>query len=303
MNQEQVLAGLLQRQRLVKSEMRTVNALIEEQPCSGCGQPLDTSEPRGCEACEGRFCWRDGCLTAYNDGADGTLHFCAAHAPTQPPPGHEGIEPKPLSSGRMRPRLICLTGPCAVEVSEVFRPGCTQQEGLNYRDLETGEPKHTPTVKKWWDEVRDFSAVIWEMVYVFYQHIDKNELMPRKEVAKWIDPFGKAVMSKPGGEAWLVGLVLPECPLSPDLRRSENWTPWQHAKVMRWGVPARLAILAPEPPPLLVERVNAWGGEQWICNVRDEASQAGVCWIARPDGKTFWGHTWPEAVRAALGEM
>lgn len=79
--ESRVLAGLLQRQRLAQSELATINRLIEEQPCSGCGLPLEISYPLGCEACEGRFCDRGTCCDAYTDAIAGTLHFCAAHAP------------------------------------------------------------------------------------------------------------------------------------------------------------------------------------------------------------------------------
>jgi hypothetical protein len=69
-------------------------------------------------------------------------------------------------------------------------------------------------------------------------------------------------------------------------------------------VPDRLAILAPEPPPLLVERVRAWDGEVWEC-----CKQRDACYISdgrEPQHEDDWdflhcGDTWPEAVRAALG--
>lgn len=72
-------------------------------------------------------------------------------------------------------------------------------------------------------------------------------------------------------------------------------------------LPARLAILAPEPPPLLVERVRDWGGEVWECETWHEVEGPECALIARvieveDSDESCAFATWPEAVRAALGE-
>lgn len=112
-----------------------------------------------------------------------------------------------------------------------------------------------------------------------------------------------------GGEAWLVGLVLPAVPrrmMLQDVAITSKPNFEREGFRRDCGLPARLAILAPEPPPLLVERVRAWGGEVWWCSVDEHegpwaridptpARVARDCLAA--------ARTWPEAVRAALGEV
>lgn len=82
------LAELLDEQRILARQMAYINEQIEASPCSGCGQPLETSDPSGCEACDGRFCDRGTCVYGYLSGDDDILHFCAEHTP----PDREGQE-------------------------------------------------------------------------------------------------------------------------------------------------------------------------------------------------------------------
>lgn len=108
-----------------------------------------------------------------------------------------------------------------------------------------------------------------------------------------------------GGEAWLVGLVLPAVPrrmMLQDVAITSKPNFEREGFRRDCGLPARLAILAPEPPPLLVERVRAWGGEVWECGISAAPATAGKCLVTFGT-KCFYADTWPEAVRAALGEV
>lgn len=167
----------------------------------------------------------------------------------------------------MTPRLILLTGPAADEVARVLRKGThTARLGWNF-----------PT----WDAVREYVSCLIHICY------GPGAIQGRK-VDLTTKQVEQGICSLPGGEEWLVGLVLP-------------------GTVPYTRLPARLAILAPEPPPLLVERVRAWGGEMWHCGTDILSEQM---WEDCPEfqpciivGNTsFTEHTWPEAVRAALGE-
>lgn len=76
------LQQLLAEQRHLQAKLAKVNEQIEESPCAGCGLPLETSDPRGCEACEGRFCDRGTCVYGYFSGDD-ILRFCAECTPPE----------------------------------------------------------------------------------------------------------------------------------------------------------------------------------------------------------------------------
>lgn len=80
------LRNLLDEHRRLKARLCDLGHQIEDHPCSGCGKPLDTEDPYGCEACEGRFCGRGTCVAQYEDAAGG-LTFCHAHAPEVPSDG------------------------------------------------------------------------------------------------------------------------------------------------------------------------------------------------------------------------
>lgn len=168
------------------------------------------------------------------------------------------------------PRLLLLTGPAAGEVAEVLHAWTLEAEFLTER---------------LWDEVRDFLAA------------------PRRLARAYIGPetskdLASAICAIPGGEAWLVGLVLPEgrgLLGLPDGRRIDS----QIGETL----PARLAILAESPPPLLVERVMDWGGQRWECLTG--CYRGMYCQIMDRTGPTAVWHnadTWPEAVAPALGE-
>jgi hypothetical protein len=116
--------------------------------------------------------------------------------------------------------------------------------------------------------------------------------------------MARAIRALPGGEEWLMGLVLPEG--TDYCSAHEKGWEWGCGRCdFRLGLPARLAILAPEPPPLLVERVRSWGGEMWHCYNETETQDGRPCSIYNqswPDEPRD-AATWPEAVRAALGEV
>lgn len=199
----------------------------------------------------------------------------------------------------MTPRLLLLTGPAAGEVAQVFRDDC-------HCLCPTGDLHRT------WDEVRDY----WDAPRRIVGELEEHEGVEYE------------IRSLPGGEAWLVGLVLPEphgminhwsTPMPVYGRR--DLTDDHIAMLLRVrGLPARLAILAPEPPLLLVERVRAWGGEVWECcgpemadfgnrKADPDQTECNIDQFAIIDGqdctKRPLSHsedTWPEAVRAALGE-
>lgn len=177
----------------------------------------------------------------------------------------------------MTPRLLLLTGPAAGEVAYVFRDGCKREDGTSWLPI--------------WDEVRDYmSAPDHVAVTMAGKRSWMRDSLPTEAEA--------AIRSLPGGEEWLVGLVLPE-PLNSFSDEILGLT--RQDQLM----PARLAILAPDPSPLLVERVRAWGGEVWECFSHESGPNAGLCGINRGVGEgTIPMHpTWPEAVRAALGEV
>ena len=164
------------------------------------------------------------------------------------------------------PKLILLTGPAAGDVARVLHPDSCERCDVSM------DPCSLCPVRLGF-EVRDYRAAPIRIALNYPEHRVVEH----------------GIRSLPGGEEWLVGLVLPEPLTLSDsilgLTRQEQL------------MPARLAILAPEPPRLLVERVMAWGGDRWHCY-----QDMGQC-VIDP-----WGHpvcnaaTWPEAVRAALEE-
>lgn len=167
------------------------------------------------------------------------------------------------------PKLVLLTGPAAGEVARVFRCGIQDVPG--------------PPGCVWWDEVRDY----WEAPRCIAGVPDAVAIE-------------HGIRETPGGEAWLVGLGLPPRPVA--LAEHADWAMF-HSSI--WdsyypGLPARLAILAPEPPALLVERVRQWGGESWRCSNDSEQEWPQIECVD-------WSHptvvakTWTEAVRIALG--
>lgn len=192
----------------------------------------------------------------------------------------------------MTPRLLLLTGPAAGEVAAVLRYESGQDDEM------------LPCPIREWDEVRDYGA---EPISAYMRAHPRCGHGVR--VPTWL--LDEAIRSLPGGEAWLVGLVLPEphgminhwsTPMPVYGRR--DLTDDHVAMLLRVrGLPARLAILAPEPPPLLVERVRAWGGEVWDCDLTSPGDRP--CGISDPATSTWrgMGDTWPEAVRDALGEV
>lgn len=214
----------------------------------------------------------------------------------------------------MTPRLLLLTGPAAGDVAAVLRAATP-----------AADPRQGASCDPWWDEVRDYEQAPRSISDQFCG-TRTTTASGIQAAARRVSATDAAIRSLPGGEKWLIGLVLPE-PMyqSP---------PWGHKNAVvasqsyGGGVvrqffenipdekykPARLAILAPEPPPLLVERVRAWGGEVWWCADDPDADQ-GICFIGRvagspapapacPASMTCAGRadTWLEAVRAALGE-
>ena len=183
----------------------------------------------------------------------------------------------------MTPRLVLLTGPAAGEVAQVFRDDC-------HCCCPEGDPHRR------WDEVRDFLEVPRRLVD---DPIGWGDTGPQET---WDSEAGyvvERICEEPGGEAWLVGLVMPE--RDPGFYR-ESWGGTHQGLRRHMGLAARLAILAPEPPPLLVERVRAWGGEVWECGISAAPATAGKCLVTFGT-KCFYADTWPEVVRAALGEV
>lgn len=210
---------------------------------------------------------------------------------------------------RFAPRLLLLTGPAA-----------------QHRFRRIGVRYHLPgfTVRDYW-RAPDLIAGGGGPPPVEPECGACNE-WPPCECARYADA---AIRSLPGGEAWLVGLVLPEAPFSK-LYGASKWDTLHYqdpadpetAEVLRQvraevGVvlPSRLAIIAPHPPPVLVQRVRDWGGEVWWC-ADDPDTDQGVCFIGRVNGSpeptpacpqdmvlAGRSDTWPEAVRAALGEV
>lgn len=207
----------------------------------------------------------------------------------------------------MTPRLILLTGPAAEEVwDEVFN--------AERDDFET----------------RDYLAAL-DMIARGSQHQDVNDdyVHGDREKDEHLQSVAEVIRSLPGGEAWLVGLVLPPVPHGWGYVNTVVSTQdWGYVSTQDWGYgrvkqkfdwvasplyqygPSRLAILAPEPPALLVERVLAWGGEVWDCSLNptpgDLEHGPKPCRIF-VDPQGVWDtpvdeDTWPEAVRAALGE-
>ena len=196
--------------------------------------------------------------------------------------------------GTAKPRLLLLTGPAAGDVAAVLSDEHREDADCNWAAAFE--------VRDYWEAPRQVLVAVT---------FDTHPVHPTDAAA-----IEHGIRSLPGGEAWLVGLVLPE-----PMRTS---SPWYDHDYVQWAerihycatanLPARLAILAPEPPPLLVERVRAWGGGVWEC-ADDPDTDQGVCYIGRvagspapapacPASMTCAGRadTWPEAVRAALGE-
>lgn len=172
----------------------------------------------------------------------------------------------------MTPRLILLTGPAADEAARVLHEMC---DFIRLAPLPEAAA---------WDEVRDY----WEAP---------------KHIAGIPDSVAieHGIREYPGGEEWLVGLVLPELPSSQDY--CDFGAVFDRLSARREaGLPARLAILAPEPPPLLVERVRDWGGEMWICVWDADDAPACSIYCAGWEDEPRDADAWPEAVRAALGE-
>lgn len=98
--------------------------------------------------------------------------------------------------------------------------------------------------------------------------------------------------------------VLPELTVAGFGHRGDGWE-WMHNSrdiVKGWpeGLPPLLFILAPEPSPLLVQRVQAWGGNVWEC----KSGYAKWPTIKRPNiscpTSICDAPTWGEVVRAAL---
>lgn len=208
----------------------------------------------------------------------------------------------------MTPRLILLTGPAANEVADVLRKDSAlfAQWGINCtkRALTGSDPF----------EVRDYYTASRA---ISDQFCGCKTVTPEgiKAAERRVAAMARAVCSLPGGEEWLVGLVLPldteYCVFPNGMRhdrKDNDRDPWpyptwtcKHCRE-RNRLPARLAILAPTPPPLLEERVRSWGGEVWFCS--PNPGDVDSCHI-QVGGETGWGcyfPTWPEAVRAALGE-
>lgn len=196
----------------------------------------------------------------------------------------------------MTPRLLLLTGPAAGDVANALNPDDCERCDVSM------DPCSLCPVRLGF-EVRDYLAAPARVALMEHdcRHTRKVEA---------------AIRSLPGGEAWLVGLVLPDTPYQAvkwgfknAVLATQNFGCGRVKQT--FGIipdpnfshgPARLAILAPEPPPLLVERVRAWGGEVWECEIAPpEYGKPDSCWIVL-DNDVPSGTTWPEAVRAALGE-
>lgn len=184
------------------------------------------------------------------------------------------------------PKLLLLTGPAADDVAQVLYNGTT-----------VADSRQGASCEPWWDEVRDY----WDAPHYIAGIPDSVAIE-------------HGIRSLPGGEEWLVRLVLPAhrfcsfgggqeyCAYNPLAKR---WL-CEYCR-SKSTLPARLAILAPEPVPLLVERVRSWGGEMWHC--RHDSAQSEKCTCRITAHVPGVGHdvryqgyfaTWPEAVRAAL---
>ena len=211
----------------------------------------------------------------------------------------------------MTPRLVLLTGPAAEEVAEALRFKCDNcgSPADCMCSLELTRGASVPF------EVRDYrnagvllrGAIEWALdnPHDGSGVVRNGRVLSLPQAIQ--DNLERSIRSLPGGEAWLVGLVLPEFGLC--MSNGHGYPLGQP----KWGcarcrevnsLPARLAILAPDPPPLLVDRLRAWGGEVWICIYEVEATDGKPCCIynaAWPDEPRD-ADTWSEAVRAALGE-
>ena len=192
----------------------------------------------------------------------------------------------------MTPKLVLLTGPAAGEVAGVFSWGCKPREAYQ---LGVGNIQQA----QWWDEVRDY----WEAPNVIAGLPDAVAVE-------------HGIRSLPGGEAWLVGLVLPGLRVGDGCGNHVDFPGKCPSCLKRNGIPERLAILAPDPPARLVNRVLDWSGQEWRCALSPtpEDYQHGTkpCHITivfpgkngrGGGGRDYWEDTWPEAVRAALGEV
>lgn len=168
----------------------------------------------------------------------------------------------------MTPLLIHLDGPAAYEVGRVLRAGCPG-----------AEPVAGASSEAWWGEVREFAA-------------------PVVAIARRFNVFANGLLEallEEGADEWLVEKVLPE--------PQDRYCGDTHANSPRWGcgrcdfrlhVPARLAIMWDSrlrPSPLLLARVEHWGGERWY------ADEDRYC-IATPRG-VFTGSSWLDVTRKA----
>lgn len=180
----------------------------------------------------------------------------------------------------MKPALILITGtgPAPHEVADLLRPrnvGRTRTLVECPCGCGTGVVPGEHCALLGW-EVREFEAVPRRLVAL--------GVVPHKYDGR-VGAMAKAICREDGGTEWLTDRMLPARYGGPDAGvpcRHPGWglchyevevkrngymveTRYEVGPDPDWPHPPKLAILAPDAPPLLRERVLAWGGTTWKC--------------------------------------